>query len=231
MLYARYASLLCRPQDIADSGRYRKWCFIGKRNLEHAIALYQKTYPGGKDDVFSVKWRPYYLNNNALPESVEKSEFAKTKLAGMSDEKVAAIRKRVDQVGLSVGIVFKSGGKIGSTRDAHRLIHLSQMKAPGVQDAIVETLFQAYHEQEKDISSFEVLCEIATEAGLEASEVREWLESDNAGNVVDEAARKNKDVVPSGVPWFIIQKEHQVDGAQESQDFFEAFFKVKEVNG
>ncbi|KAH6675226.1 hypothetical protein F5X68DRAFT_235382, partial [Plectosphaerella plurivora] len=40
------------------------WCFIHKRNLDAAIALYQKTYPGAKFDVFKISWTPYYLNYN-----------------------------------------------------------------------------------------------------------------------------------------------------------------------
>ncbi|KAI2779030.1 hypothetical protein F4815DRAFT_446628 [Daldinia loculata] len=48
------------------------WCYIAKRNLDTAIFLYRKTYPGGKSDTFSIVWTPYYLNYNPHPYSVEK---------------------------------------------------------------------------------------------------------------------------------------------------------------
>lgn len=37
-------------------------CYIGYRNLQRAIRLYQKTYPGGSQDVFDITWKPYFLD-------------------------------------------------------------------------------------------------------------------------------------------------------------------------
>ena len=146
----------------------------------------------------------------------------------MSAERVAAMTQHLTQIGNSVGINFKPGGKIGSTRDAHRLIHLTQTtKSPAVQDALVEKLFEAFHELEKDISSKEVLREIAVDAGLGGPEVEEWLDSDLGGDTVDaEALASRRD--GSGVPRFIIQGVHRVSGAQDSQEFLEIFVNVKE---
>ena len=146
----------------------------------------------------------------------------------MSPERVAAITQRVNQIGHSVGIDFKFGGKIGSTRDAHRLVHLSQTKTnPNVQNVLVEKLFEAYHELEKDISSTEVLREIAIGAGLDGSEVDEWLNSNLGGDSVDAEALENRKEA-SGVPRFMIQGTHRVDGAQDVQEFLDVFIKVKE---
>jgi len=41
------------------------WCYIGYRRLQKAILLFQKTYPGGSTDTFSVVWKPFYLNPDA----------------------------------------------------------------------------------------------------------------------------------------------------------------------
>lgn len=147
----------------------------------------------------------------------------------MSPEQRTALFKRMNQIGLSVGIAFKSGGKIGSTRDAHRLIHLSQSKSPDIQNALVEKLFEAYHELEKDISCHDVLREIAVDAGLDASEVDGCLSSSSSseGHSVDDEARNNKETVGS-VPVFFIQGVHRIDGAQDITDFMEVFVKVRE---
>ena len=138
--------------------------------------------------------------------------------------------KHVNQVGCSVGINFKSGGRIGSTRDAHRLIHLSQTKHPAAQNMLVDRLFEAYHELEKDIASLDVLCEIAIDAGLNGSEVTEWLDSGLGAADVDAEAAESRKVVGSGVPTFIIQGVHRIDGAQDPEDFLETFIKIKEGN-
>ena len=146
----------------------------------------------------------------------------------MSAERVAAMTQHVTRIGHSVGIDFKHGGKIGSTRHAHRLIHLTQTtKSPALQNALVEKLFEAFHELEKDISSKEVLREVAVDAGLSGSEVEEWLDSDLGGDTVDAEALASRSE-GSGVPRFIIQGVHRVSGAQDSQEFLEIFVKVKE---
>jgi predicted DsbA family dithiol-disulfide isomerase len=151
------------------------------------------------------------------------------KFKDWSAEKMAAASNRVEQAGRATGINFKDGGKIGSTRDAHRLIYLCQKtQTPKEQDALVEKLFEAYHEQEKDISSKEVVREIAIDAGIREIEVNEWLNSDLDGKTVDEEAQYNREKVSNGVPTFIIQGVHRVDGAQDLQELLEALVKAKE---
>ncbi|KAF9875008.1 DSBA-like thioredoxin domain-containing protein [Colletotrichum karsti] len=207
------------------------WCYIGKRKLDQAIALYQKTYPGGKNDVFSVTWRPYYLNYNPSSHSVDKSELAKTRLTDMSPERQAALTKRMEQIGRSVGIAFRWGGQIGpDTRDAHRLVRLTRSKAPEIQDALIEKLFGAYQELEKDISNKDILRQIAIDVGLDDADVEQLLASSSGLDEVDEEEKKTRDLAAgSGVPTFIIQGIHKLDEAQDSSDFYEVFMKVKEV--
>lgn len=218
-----------------------QWCYIGKKTLERAISLYQKTYPGGKNDVFKITWRPYYLDyHNILGAgiSVDKSEVAKVKLADMSAERLEALRQRMDHIGRSVGILFKTDGKIGSTQAAHHLIHLCQTNSDNsveVRDALVAGLFEAYHERERDIASTTVLREIAVEAGMDAAQVDECLNSVSEENVqeseVDREARENKETANTGVPLFIIQGVHKVDGAQDLMEFVEIFGKIREEEG
>ncbi|KAI1306826.1 DSBA-like thioredoxin domain-containing protein [Xylaria venustula] len=206
------------------------WCYIGKRKLENAIALYQKVYPGGKHDVFRINWRPYYLGYNTFGRSVEKSELAKVKLADWSEERKAAALNRVEQAGRAVGVHFKHGGKIGPhTRDAHRLVYLSRGKPPEVTNALVEKIFEAYHEREQDISSLDVLREIALGVGIQECEVDEWLSSNAATNSVDAEARVFREkVAASGVPSYFIQEVHRLDGAQDADDFMQIFTELKE---
>ncbi|EFQ35813.1 DSBA-like thioredoxin domain-containing protein [Colletotrichum graminicola M1.001] len=207
------------------------WCYIGKRKLDRAIALYQKTYPGGKNDVFAITWRPYYLDYNPSTHSVDKSLLAETKLADMSPERRAALTQRMEQTGRFVGIDFKWGGKIGpDTRDAHRLVRVGSAKGPEVADALVEKLFEAYHELERDISEREVLRGIAVDAGLDPVEVETLFESGAGGREVDSEEKRGRELSGgAGVPMYVIQSVHRVEGAQDASDFYEAFVQVKEA--
>lgn len=194
-----------------------------------AIALYQKVYPGGKHDVFDIKWQPYYLNYGPSTHSVDKSEIADEKLKDMSAEQREKLYKRMNQIGRSLGINFRPGGKIGDTRQAHRLVYLSRDKSLEVQNVLVDKIFEAYHELEKDITDKVVLRELAVEAGVDEHEVDEWLESDDSASIVDQAAQKNREMFGgSGVPTYIIQGVHRAEGAQDADDFMELFIKVRE---
>lgn len=196
-----------------------------------AIALYQKVYPGGKHDVFDIKWQPYYLNYGPSTHSVDKSEIADEKLKDMSAEQREKLYKRMNQIGRSLGINFRPGGKIGDTRLAHRLVYLSRDKPLEVQNALVDRIFEAYHELEKDITDKEVLRELAMEAGVDEHEVDEWLESDKSASIIDQTAQKNRETFGgSGVPTYVVQGVHRVEGAQDSDDFMDLFIKVRESN-
>ncbi|GJC90650.1 hypothetical protein ColLi_13488 [Colletotrichum liriopes] len=207
------------------------WCYVGKRKLDRAIALYQKTYPGGKNDAFAITWRPYYLNYNPSTHSIDKNLLAETKLSDMSPERRAALTQRMEQIGRSVGINFKWGGKIGpDTRDAHHLVRIGCTRSPEVAEILVEKLFEAYHELERDISDREVLLDIAVGAGLDSAEVEGSLESGTNLSGVDEDEKRGREVSGgTGVPMFIIQGVHRLEGAQDSSDFYEAFVQVKDT--
>ncbi|EQB54520.1 DSBA-like thioredoxin domain-containing protein [Colletotrichum gloeosporioides Cg-14] len=121
-------------------------------------SLYQKTYPDGKNDTFSIAWKPYYLHYNTQPHSVDKSEVAKVRLSDMSPERQAALTHWMEQIGRSFSVNFKWGGKIGpDRRDAHRLVRLSRSKDASVQSSLIDGLFAACHELEQDISDIEIL--------------------------------------------------------------------------
>ncbi|KAJ4996289.1 hypothetical protein K4K48_008746, partial [Colletotrichum sp. SAR 10_66] len=188
------------------------WCYIGKRKLDHAISLYQKTYPGGKNDTFSITWKPYYLHYNPHPHSVDKSEVAKVKLSDMSPERQAALTQRMEQIGRSVGVNFNR------SEDA------------SVQSALIDGLFAAYHELEQDISDIRILQNVATGAGMSGVDVEKFLQSTKGLDEVNEEEIKTRELAGgSGVPTFGIHEVHRLDGAQDSSDFYEAFVKVKEA--
>ncbi|KAH8659809.1 putative thioredoxin [Xylariales sp. PMI_506] len=234
------------------------WCYIAKRNLDTAISLYRKTYPGGKRDTFAITWTPYFLNYNPHPCSVDKLTLADERLADQTPEQRAALTARMTRAGLAAGIAFDWGGKIGpnpTTRDAHRLVHLSGVAAAAAgdsrgivkdadddedsthgsaaQQALVEAIFAAYHVQAKNISQKEVLREAALQAGLTAADVDAWLASEEAGDVVDREANEGKAAAAEagGVPAMIIQGEYRPDGIPDPMDLMEIFVRVREAQG
>lgn len=137
------------------------------------------------------------------------------------------MQERLAQLGKSDGIDFKFGGKTGNTRDSHRLIQLGKAKSPAVQTRVVEELFAAYFENEKDITSHDVLVDAGVKAGLNAAEVKEWLGSGKGGPEVDKEVQEAYEQSISGVPNFTIQDQFEIGGAQEPADFVQLFERIK----
>lgn len=176
------------------------------KKLERGIAAYQKAHPSS-NDIFETTWLPFYLNPQAPKTGIDKREFYKSKFG---DAKASMIFDRLTAVGKDVGIEFSFGGKTGSTRDAHRLAQLGKVNGTDVQKRVVEELFAAYFENEKDITSHDVLREAAVKAGLDEGEVKAWLESDEGGPEVDKEVMEAQLRGVSGVPNFVLQDKYEI---------------------
>ena len=141
------------------------------------------------------------------------------------------IFERLTAVGQSVGINFSFGGKTGATRDSHRLIQLAKTKGPETQTKVVEELFRNYFEEEKDITSHEVLGRAGVKAGLAEEDVKEWLGSDKGGKEVDKEVMEAQMKDVSGVPHFTLQGKYEIGGAQDPEEFVKIFERLKQVEG
>jgi predicted DsbA family dithiol-disulfide isomerase len=152
-------------------------------------------------------------------------------------------------IGASLGIDFKNGGKTGSTRLSHRLIHLagtpsktttsSQNAATtptrsqhlALQNRVVTELFKGYFEEEADITDISVLVDVGVKAGMDTIglsevEIRRYLESEEGGKEVDRQAMEARLAGVSGVPNFVINGVYEVGGAQDVDVFLDVFEKI-----
>ena len=199
---------------------------MGKKQLEAGIALYRRKHPSSTD-IFTTTWYPYQLNPNAPKSGIDKHEYLSSKFG---PQRAVMMQSRLDEVGKSIGINFKFGGKTGHTKDSHRLIHLAnETKGAEVQNRVVDEIEKSYFELEGDITSHDMLIESAVKAGLDETEVRGWLNSDAAEREVDqqvEAARKSG---VTGVPNFVLQGRYEIGGAQDPEAFVKVFESIKDL--
>jgi predicted DsbA family dithiol-disulfide isomerase len=189
--------------------------------------LYKERHPDS-NDTFSTTWYPFYLDPDAPKESVEKSERYAAKFGA---ERTRMIFDRLTQAGKEEGINFRFGGRTGNTRDSHRLVQLGKTKSPQVQTRVIEELFAAYFEQEKDITKQDVLVQAGVNAGLDESEAKEWLECGKGGPEVDKEVQDAYEQGISGVPNFTINDRIEVGGAQEPAAFVQLFERLKRQEG
>ena len=199
-------------------------CYIGLKRLQKAIAIYQKTVPGGSVDEFHVSWEPYYLDRNPPPQSIPKRARMLQRFG--NEEAMEKAIELLKRRGYAEGIDFKFDGKIGSTRASHKIIKLAGLKSGELQNRVVESLFLGHLEENKDIDEFDDLVEMAARGGLEREEVKDLLRRDGDEGVDREASKARESGI-NGVPRFLINSE-AIDGAQDPSDFFDLFLTLKE---
>lgn len=195
------------------------WCFIGKRKLETALA----SYPPFKDrqDAFDILWRPYQLNPDMPPEGMDRQIYLSSKFG--SELRARQIYDNIRQVSELAGLKldFERITRTPSTLDSHRLIRWA--RGPGVQNDVVEALFESYFIKGLDISDHEVLCAIAEQCGMDAGLVRELLERDDDRNQIRAEDAQARRLGINGVPCFIIDRKYAISGAQQPPVFHKVF--------
>ncbi|KAI5206293.1 thioredoxin-like protein [Aureobasidium subglaciale] len=202
---------------------YSDTCYIGLKTLEHSIHLFKTTYPIASHDIFSITWSPYYLNPFAPTPGI----LASTRIAQKNGaERAEGIKLRLSRVGRAHGINFTFSGKVGNTRDSHRLILLAGQKGEDVQGRVVEEFFRDHFEGEGDVSLRCDLVKAGVAAGLEAEEVGAWLDGDEGGEEVDREAGRARDSGVTSVPTFEINGK-RLEGAEDPSAFYEMFAEIK----
>ncbi len=186
------------------------WCYIGKRRLEHALHQLE-------DQVLEVQitWQPFQLNPGMPKEGMDRKVYRTAKFG--SWEQSQALDVRLIAVGATEGIAFafEQMQRIPNTLDSHRLIGLAQQE--GVQDALVENLFQGYFLEAKDIGDPQVLIEIGSQSGLDPAQIRGLLDGERGLAEVRREEERARVMGISGVPHFLINGRSALSGAQPAE--------------
>ncbi len=186
------------------------WCYVGKRRLEAALAL----FPYG--DAVEIHWRAFELDPSAPRVRDEGGGTQAERLAkkyGMTVAKANGMLEQMTATAAADGLDFHfERVQSGNTFDAHRVIHLAGER--GVQDAVKERLLRAYMTEGESIGDPEALVRLAAEAGLDADEVRAMLASDTFAREVRADEDEARALGINGVPFFAIAGRYGVSGAQ-----------------
>lgn len=212
------------PSSHGTVSNSRLQCYVGKNRLENAIKAYKQTVPGGSDDTFTITWHPFYLDPSLPKKGVDPEAHLGNKY-GL--ERTKMMRSRIRTLAAAEGLPFKSEGKIGNTRDAHRLLQLAKSKSLDVQNRTVAELFRSHFEEGGDVTSWDMLIAAAEKAGLDRGEAKKWLEEGTGGEEVDREVQEAYRQEVHGVPNFTIQGKYQLEGAQDPETFVRAFVLAK----
>lgn len=181
------------------------WCFVGKTNLDRALAAHG-------DHPFTIQWHPFQLNPEMPVEGVDKRAYLESKFGGKAQ--VDAVHERLREVARSSGAALDPDvpKRIPNTLDAHRLIHWAGIE--GRQTPVVSALFRAYWAEGRDIGDHATLADIAAACGMDGAATLRLLSTDADADDIrardDDARRKGVTAVPT----FLIAQQYVVSGAQ-----------------
>lgn len=195
------------------------FCYIGKRKLERALENFEHK------DLVEIHWKSFQLDPyyQYTPEVDLYDMLAEKK--GGNRQWAIQMSEYVTKMAAEEGLVFNFDKAIPvNTLDAHRLIQYANSK--GLQGQMKENLMNAYFTDGKNLQDKETLLQIASETGLNKTEVSEILESDSYKQGVlndQEAARK---LGIRGVPFFLIDNHEYISGAQPVSEFVKSLNKA-----
>jgi predicted DsbA family dithiol-disulfide isomerase len=198
------------------------WCYIGKRQLERALDILASNHCS-----ITVAWHPFQLNPDMPPEGVEREKYRIAKFGSL--ERSKQLDQRITETAASVGLEFhlEKLTRTPNTVNAHRLIRFAGQK--GVQDAVVEELFEGYFCKGADIGDAKILADIGAEGGLDRAEVLAMLAGDEHTKEVLAADQMARNAGIQGVPSFALQGHVLFSGAVPAEEMAQTFRRAWEI--
>jgi predicted DsbA family dithiol-disulfide isomerase len=198
------------------------WCYVGKRQLERALATLAH-----EGLIFQVHWNPFQLNPDMPKEGRDRAAYRAWKFG--SAEKSAALDQRITEAAAAVGLAFRTDlmTRTPNTIDAHRLIWLAGQHDR--QDAVMEAVFKAYFIDGRDVGDHAVLADCAAEGGLARPDVVDFLAGDLADTEMRAADRAAREAGVSGVPSFFLDGYSLFSGAMPADTIAEALRRGRAV--
>jgi predicted DsbA family dithiol-disulfide isomerase len=184
------------------------WCWIGKAQLDAALALLAE-----EGLVFETGWLPFQLNPEMPAEGVDRRAYRTEKFG--SWEKSLELDARVADAGRSAGLAFRHDlmARTPNTVEAHRLVRL----AGPAQHAVVERLFRAYFQEGRDIGDAATLAALGAEGGMAAEALTTFRDTDaGRDEVVGESIGLSQAGI-SGVPSFLLDRHFLFSGAMPAE--------------
>ena len=146
------------------------WCIVGYKRLQQAIDEL------GIQDQIEIEWQPFELNPDMPAEGENLPEHISRKY-GSTAEDAKRNADQITKLGAEMGFEFDffDGMRIVNTRDAHIL--LDYAKEQGKQTELKMRLFDAYFNEQKDISDRQILIQESQSLGLNTDEALARLDN------------------------------------------------------
>lgn len=195
------------------------WCYVGLMRLKRALAL-------RPERSVELHWLPFELNPALSSDGEDRAQYLQQRFGNA--DRFADAQQRLREIGATLGIDFRFDlqRRMPNTRRSHMLIAWAGGIAAATADADAQTrvksgILHAYFSSGLDIGDPQVLVDVATRCGLDATGARAALEDPLLRAAVEQLEDQARQWHISGVPTFIFDRRAAFSGAQEEAVFLE----------
>lgn len=184
------------------------WCYLGVKRL---FFLLERRQDLGVDLV----WRPFLLNPDMPRAGMSRSDYMIRKFG--AEDRARRLYASIAELGAAEGIEFNFAAirRTPNSVDAHRLVRYAAKF--GAADALVERIFAAHFVEGADIGSHALLARLAVEQGIDGDTAEAFLTAVDGTEFVHAENLHAHRLGINGVPCFLIDGEHAIAGAQETE--------------
>ncbi|MEM5494085.1 DsbA family oxidoreductase [Hoeflea sp. AS16] len=186
------------------------WCIVGYSQLKQAL--------DATGTAHEIHWHPFELNPEMPAEGQNLGEHIAEKY-GSTREQSLENRERLAKLGAGLGFEFNftDDMRMYNTFNTHQLIHWADTQNLGHE--LKQAMFAAYFTEQRDLSDIDVLADIASKVGLDATEAKAVLEDQRYAEDVRKLESFWVQQGIRGVPAIVFEGKHLVTGAQGTENY------------
>ncbi len=155
----------------------------------------------------AVSWWPFELHPETPPEGRDVDELLRRTGRGR------AYSEHLKAYAAESGITLASNRWLANS---HRALELAEFaRDRGTFDEVHTALFHAYFEERRDIGDIDVLCDIATECGLDAQEFKVEILVGRYAALIDKTTALARQKGVTSTPTMIFDDRLVLTGAQD----------------
>lgn len=201
------------------------WCYIGKRRLEQALSLFAQEHP--EQPAPSLRWLPFQLNPDMPLQGMSRSDYLMRKF-GQADGGDRYAHVKAEGLKENLAFALDRVARMPNTLKSHALVAAAYDS--GLQPQIKEALMHAFFMDGSDMTDDQQLIAVAQSAGMPAEAANAVLQDTAAHQDIAAQDAELRRIGINGVPFFIINRQYGISGAQAPEALLAAMEQAIKPN-
>lgn len=200
------------------------FCYIGKRELEHAIET------AGYASQVEIEYKTYQIGPETPKENAFSLYEGMAAKFGTSIDEVKEMTSGIALRAAEVGLHYNfEDMKTAHTEKAHRLAKWT--KQFGKETAYTEALMNGYFTAGKDLNEDAFLLEVIVDLDLDVEAAKLVLTSNDFIEVLDKDRYDAQQLGVQSVPFFVFENRYGIKGAEPNEVFVRTLHQAAEMTG